>query len=121
MKRATRSFAYLVLAAGLALVAHPAWSRLDPEDQKLIDEASCEEIAREYKNYTAAERELTDRIQKSRAGMAAANVAGIAAFATLGFGFVMWDDDSDAEETLAEVREIRAAIAAGARKKACPL
>ena len=52
---------------------------------------------------------------------AAANVAGIAAFATLGFGFVMWEDDSDAEETLAEVREIRAAIIEGARKKSCPL
>ena len=121
MKRAAGLFASLVLAAGLVLPGQPAWSRLDPDDQKLIDEASCAEIAREYKNYTAAERELTDRIQRSKAGMAAANVAGIAAFATLGFGFVMWDDDSDAEETLAEVREIRIAIAEGARKKACPL
>jgi hypothetical protein len=109
------------LAAGLVLPAHAAWAGLDPEDQKLIDAASCEEIVREYRNYTAAEKELTDRIQKSRAGMAAANVAGIAAFATLGFGFVMWDDDSDGEETLAEVREIRAAIVEGARKKSCPL
>jgi len=33
----------------------------------------------------------------------------------------VWDDDADGEETLAEVREIRAAIADGARKKACPL
>ena len=53
--------------------------------------------------------------------MAAANVAGIAALATLGFAFVVWEDDSDGEENLAEVREIRAAIAEGARKKSCPL
>ena len=111
----------LSLLATLMLPGHAAWAALDPEDQKLIDEASCEEIAREYRNYTAAEKELADRIQRARAGQAAANVAGIAAFAVLGFGFVTWDDDSDAEETLAEVREIRAAIVEGARKKACPL
>ncbi len=121
MKRATRSFASLVLAAGLGLSGPSAWARLDPEDQKLIDEASCAEIVREYKNYTAAEKELVEQIQKGRAGMAAANVAGIAALATLGFGFVVWEDDSDGEENLAEVREIRAAIAEGARKKSCPL
>ena len=121
MNRATRSIACLVLALGLGFPGQPAWARLDPEDQKLIDEASCEEIVREYRNYTAAEKELADRLQRAKAGMAAANVAGIAAFATLGFGFLMWDDNSDAEETLAEVREIRAAIVEGARKKACPL
>jgi TRAP-type C4-dicarboxylate transport system substrate-binding protein len=121
MIRAARSFAYLVAAAAVVLPGHPAWSRLDPEDQKLIDQASCEEIVREYRNYTAAEKELADRLQRAKAGMAAANIAGIAAFATLGFGFVMWDDNSDAEEALAEVREIRAAIVEGARKKACPL
>ena len=106
--------------AGLAL-PEAAWARLDPEDQKLIDNASCAEIQREYRNDTAAEKELVDRIRNARTGMAAANIAGIAAFATLGFGFVVWDDDEDAEEALAEVREIRAAIAEGARKKACPL
>ena len=45
----------------------------------------------------------------------------IAAFATLGFGFFTWDDNSDAMETLAEVRDIRIAIAEGARKKGCKL
>jgi hypothetical protein len=121
MNRATRSLASLVLALGLVLPGQTARSALDPEDQRLIDNASCEEIQREYRNYVTAERELYDRIQKSRAGMAAANVAGIAAFATLGFGFVLWDDDSDAVETHAEVREIRVAIQEGARKKSCPL
>ena len=121
MKRATRSFAYLVMAAGLVLAAHPAWSRLDPEDQKLIDEASCEEIQREYRNYAAAEREVEAEIRKSNAGTVAANVAGIAGFALLDFGFFTWNDNSDAQETLAELREIRVAIAEGARKKGCRL
>jgi hypothetical protein len=63
--------------------ARAPWARgqgaLDPEDQKLIDEA-------------------------------AANVAGIAAFALLGLGFFTWND---ARETLAELRKIRVAISEG--------
>ena len=116
-----RSISFLALAALLLLPGHAAWAKLDPEDQKLIDEASCEEIVREYRNYSQAEREVEAEIRKSHAGTAAANVAGIAAFAVLGFGFFTWNDTSDAQETLAELREIRVAIAEGARKKGCRL
>ena len=111
----------LMMLAALVLFGRTAWSAIDPEDQKLIDAASCEEIVREYRNYSNAERELDAKIRASNAGTAAANVAGIAAFATLGFGFFTWDDNSDAKETLAELREIRIAIADGARKKGCQL
>lgn len=83
--------------------------------------ASCEEIVREYRNYSAAEKEAEAQIRQSTAGTAAANVAGIAAFAVLGFGFFTWDDNSDARENLAELRDIRVAIAEGARKKGCNL
>jgi hypothetical protein len=31
-------------------------NRIDPEDQKRIDAASCEEIVREYRNYSATEK-----------------------------------------------------------------
>ena len=71
----------LSLLAMLMLPANAAWAALDPEDQKLIDEASCEDIQREYRNYSAAEREVEAEIRKSNVGTAAANVAGIAAFA----------------------------------------
>jgi len=81
MKQAPRSVGSLVLALGLMFAGQPARSAIDPEGQKLIDAASCQEIQREYRNYVAAERELYDRIQRSRAGTAAANVAGVAAFA----------------------------------------
>lgn len=111
----------LSLLATLMLPGHAAWAALDPEDQKLIDEASCEEIQREFRNYSAAEREVEAEIRKSNAGTAAANVAGIAAFTVLGFGFITWNDTSDLQETLAEVREIRVAIGEGARKKGCRL
>src|SRR5215510_1980621 len=110
----------LLLLASLLAFSMPgreALSALDPEDQKLIDQASCEEIVREFRNYSAAEREVEAEIRKSNAGTAAANVAGIAAFAVLGFGFFTWDDNSEARETLAELREIRVAIGEGARKK----
>jgi len=36
--------ACLVVMAGLVLAGPAAWARLDPEDQKLIDNASCAEI-----------------------------------------------------------------------------
>jgi hypothetical protein len=121
MKRRLRSFTCLAVAAPLVLFGHEAWSRIDPEDQKLIDAASCEEIVREYRNYSAAEKEAEAQIRQSNAGTAAANVAGIAAFAILGFGFFTWDDNSDAQENLAELRDIRVAIAEGARKKGCNL
>jgi hypothetical protein len=116
-----RSVCSLVLAALLAVSGNAARAALDPEDQKLIDQASCEEIVREFRNYSTAEREVEAEIRKSNAGTAAANVAGIAAFAVLGFGFFTWDDTSDARETLAELREIRVAIGEGARKKGCRL
>ena len=121
MTRATSTVSYLSLLPMLVVPLHAAWSAIDPEDQKLIDAASCEEIVREYRNYSTAERELDAKIRASNAGTAAANVAGIAAFATLGFGFFTWDDNSDAKETLAELRDIRIAIAEGARKKGCQL
>lgn len=121
MTRCLKSFACLALAAPLLLFGNEAWSRIDPEDQKLIDAASCEEIVREYRNYSAAEKEAEAQIRQSNAGTAAANVAGIAAFAILGFGFFTWDDNSDAQENLAELRDIRVAIAEGARKKGCNL
>ena len=47
--------------------------------------------------------------------------AQAAAFALLGFGFFTWNDNSDAQESLAELREIRVAITEGARKKNCRL
>ena len=112
-----RSLVRLSLLAMLALLTNAAWTALDPEGQKLIDEASCEEIQREYRNYAAAERKVEAEIRKANVDTAAANVAGIAAFAILGFGFVTWNDNSDAQETLPELREIRVAIAEGARKK----
>ncbi|NDH61986.1 MAG: hypothetical protein EBY18_10110 [Alphaproteobacteria bacterium] len=111
----------LTFAMALVMFGPVAWSRIDPEDQKLIDAASCEEIVREYRNYSAAEKAAEAQIRQSNAGTAATNVAGLAAFAVLGFGFFTWDDTSDAREQLAELRDIRIAIAEGARKKGCTL
>ena len=98
-------------ATVLVMFGPAAWWRIDPEDQQLIDAASCEEIVREYRSHSAAETQ----IRQSSAGMAATNVAGLAAFAVLRLGFLAWDDTSDAREQLAELRDIRIAIAEGAR------
>jgi hypothetical protein len=109
------------LAAAATLFAQAAGAQVDPEDQKLIDAAGCPELVREYGNYAAAEREAYAQIQRANAGTAAVNVAGIAAFATLGFGVFTWDNNEDAEENLAELRAIRIAIGESAGKKGCAL
>ena len=116
-----KPLACVSLGVALVVVAHTAWSGVDPEDQKLIDAASCPELVREYGNYARAETEAAAQIRQSNAGTAAANVAGLAAFAALGFGFFTWDNNADAEENLAELRDIRIAIGEGARKKRCVL
>lgn len=121
MNRSIAMLSALSLATALALSSHAARAAIDPEDQKLIDAASCPEIQREYRNYYAAEKAAEAEIRRAKTGTAAANVAGLAAFAVLGFGFFTWDDHSDAEENLAELRDIRIAIAEGARKKGCAL
>ncbi len=83
-------------ATVLVMFGPAAWWRIDPEDQQLIDAARCEEIVREYRSHSAAETQ----IRQSSAGMAATNVAGLAAFAVLRLGFLAWDDTSDAREQL---------------------
>jgi hypothetical protein len=113
--------AFLPFAAALFLASSPAWSKIDPEDQALIDAANCDEIAREYKNYWAAEQAAERELRGRHTGTAVTNIAGIAAFATLGFGFFTWDDTSDAQEQLTELREIRIAIGQAAVKKSCKL
>ena len=122
MIRPAAVLATLSLTAAFIFFFAPAVrAAIDPEDQKLIDAASCQEIQREYRNYSAAEKAAEAEIRRAKGGTAAANVAGLAAFAVLGFGFFTWDDHSDAEENLAELRDIRIAIAGGARKKGCAL
>jgi len=121
MKDTCGVFVCLPLVACLIFFGRETLAAIDPDDQKLIDAASCEELIREYRNYSAAEKAAEAAIRQSNAGTAATNIAGLAAFAALGFGFFTWNDTSDDQENLAELRDIRVAIAEGARKKGCNL
>lgn len=121
MRHSPKTVLSLTLAIALLLPGQPAWSRIDPEDQKLIDAASCAEIVREYRNYSNAEREAEAAIKRSAATNAAVNIAGLAALATLGFGAFHWNSNADAQENLRELRDIRVAIGEGAKKKKCQL
>src|SRR5437764_6405632 len=62
-----KPLACVSLGVALVLVAHTAWSGVDPEDQKLIDAASCPELVREYGNYARAETEAAAQIRQSNA------------------------------------------------------
>ena len=121
MTRAAKLGRSVLLAVPLAVGWQVASARIDAEDQALIDAASCADLQREYRNYYQAERDAEAAIQRSTTGQVAGNLAGLAALATLGFGFFHWNDNSDARENLAELRAIRIAIADSARKKSCPL
>lgn len=112
----------LTLLAALAFQPLPAWPHgVTPEDQKLIDAASCEEIVKQYKIHVAEEKMVAEEIRKTTNGTVAGNVVGAAMLATFGIGFFSWDNSVDAEANLAELRAYRDAIGAAGRKKGCNL
>lgn len=104
-----------------ALNAGQAHAAIDPEDQKAINNAGCEELAKEYRELAVAEKKLDADIRKAKGDNTATNVLGVATFATLGIGFFSWTDHGDAEANLAEIREYRQAVAAAGAKKSCAL
>ena len=111
----------LVLAAALTLHVTAGWSMVTAEDQKLIEAADCEEIIKEYRNFSGAERRLDDEIRSTSNSTAAGNVLGVATLAAFGLGFFSWNDQADAKTNLAELTAYREAIAADGRKKKCQL
>ena len=122
MRNIPRTLLCFSLAATLALHAQSAWSAtVDPEDQKLIDAAGCDEIVKQYAIHVAQEKTLVDEIRRATGGTVATNVLGAAMLAAFGIGFFTWDNSVDAEENLAELRAYRDAIAAAGRKKGCAL
>jgi len=112
----------LPFTAILALHTQASWSAgVEPDDQKLIDAAGCDEIVKQYRIHVAQEKVVVEEIRRSSNNTVATNVVGAAALATVGIGFFVWDDNEDAEENLAELRAYRDAIAAAGRKKGCTL
>jgi len=108
------------LAAAFAMCAQTAWpASVAPEDQKLIDAASCDEIVKQYGIHVAEEKAVVEEIKRTTGGTVATNVIGAATLAAFGFGFFTWDNSVDAEENLAELRAYRDAIGAAGRKKGC--
>jgi len=94
---------------------------IDPEDQAIIDEASCSELQEEYRDFPAAEKEVANEIEQRGQVTVGTNLVGAASFATLGFGIFSWDTAADAQENLAELRQIRLAIERTAQRKGCSL
>lgn len=110
-----------LLAAILLAAGTPLFAYVTAEDQKLIDAASCDEIVREHRNFSLAEKKLADEIRSTSNATTAGNVLGVATLATFGLGFFSWNDQADAKENLAELTAYREAIAAAGRKKNCNL
>ena len=96
-------------------------SAADDEDWKAARKASCVELKEANRNTLAAERKVVDAIRDSKAGTAATNVLGAAAFAFTGFFFFTWNDDETAEENLADLRNDLHIIKTVAAEKKCEL
>ena len=122
MRNFRKTLACLPLAAALAAPAPSSWpASVEPDDQKLIDAAGCDEIVKQYGIHVAQEKAVADEIRRTTGGAAATNALGVATMAAFGFGFFTWDNSVNAEENLAELRAYRDAIAAAGRKKGCAL
>src|SRR4051812_46763041 len=119
-KKSTSLLAPIVVALALAAPTARA-AHVEPDDQRLIDAAGCEEIVKQYGIHMAQEKAVAEEISRAKGDTAAANVAGAAALAVFGVGFFTWNDHSDAQENLAELRAYREAIGASGRKKGCAL
>ena len=116
-----RPLSSLVLAGAIGLYGAATWSGVTPEDQRLIEAAGCDEIIKEYRNFSAAEKKLAEEIRQTDRDTTAGNVAGAASLAIFGLGFFSWNDQADARENLAELTAYREAIAAEGKKKGCNL
>ena len=109
------------LGAALSLCAAASWSMVSAEDMKLIEAAGCDEIIREYRNFSLAEKQVAEEIRQTSNSTTATNVIGVATMAALGIGFFSWNDQVDARTNLAELSAYREAIAAEGKKKNCAL
>ena len=122
MRTIPKFLACLPLATALFLHAPASLpATVEPEDQKLIDAAGCDEIIKQYRIHADQEKAVAEEIRKATGGTVATNVVGAATLAAFGFGFFTWDNSVDAQENLAELRVYRDAIAAAGRKKNCAL
>lgn len=100
----------------------PAFAHsVTPEDQKLIDEAGCDEIVKQYKIHTDEEKAVMEEIRRTSNSTVATNVIGAATLAVFGLGFFTWDNNVSNEENLADLRAYKNAIGAAGRKKGCAI
>lgn len=121
MRKLRKILVILPLAAALAGYAITSWSRVTAEDQKLIEAADCDEIIKQHRNFSAAEKKLAEEIRQTSDSTTAGNVLGVASLAVFGLGFFSWNDQADAKTNLAELTAYREAIAAEGGKKNCKI
>ena len=121
MRNVHKTLTLLALAGAIGFQGVASWARVTAEDQKLIEAAGCEEIIKEYRNFTLAERKVKEDIQRTSSNTTASNILGVATLATFGIGFFHWNDQVDARENLAELTAYREAIYAEGKKKKCDM
>ncbi len=93
----------------------------DQEEWEAARKATCQELIDAYKSTALAERKVAEALKASTTGTVAWNALGIATLAIGGFGFFSWDDNSSAEENLADLHHDLEIIKTVAAEKKCAL
>ena len=119
MPQRFRTFVISLLSLTLMLGSAWASAEIEPDVLEEIAAADCQDLADAYKELAAAEKAIQQSLQESRTETVVTNVVGVATLATLGIGLFSWDDTSEAESALAEVREYLQAVRASATRNKC--
>ena len=106
MRNAPKPIASLAVAVSLGLYGGACLSMVTYEDQKLMEAAGCDEIVKEYRNFSAAEKKLAEEIRQASNSTTAGNVLG-----------VVWLPESGTEH----IRMIRSTSCAGLELARDPL
>ena len=93
----------------------------DAEHWKEARAASCQELIDAYKETVVGERKALAAIKETSSSTVATNAVGVAAMATIGFGFFTWNNNASNEENLADLRSDLHIIKTVSAEKKCTL
>ncbi|MBI2769969.1 MAG: hypothetical protein HYX47_10125 [Burkholderiales bacterium] len=105
-----------------SLLCANAWATSPAADDfAAARKATCPELVDAWRTTSAAERKVAAALKDSKGNTVKTNVLGVATLAVLGIGFFTWDDNADAEENLADLRNDLNIITTVAAEKKCEL
>lgn len=109
------------LAFIFAFFPNISFAEIDADDIHEIEAADCQELAVAYQEFSEAETSIKSMLRESQTETIVTNVIGVTTLATLGLGFFTWENTSEADAYLAQIKEYMNAIRESASTKKCSL